>query len=124
MVSMSLESGIFSALTNDAALSALVGSRVYPVIAPQGVTAPFVVYQPIAAIPATTRGEAHEISETLVQFSCYGETYAAATQVRAALVAALDCVAIAGGDSPTLQDERSDYEEAVELHRADADFLI
>lgn len=126
---MSLRTDLFSALSaTGSATAALVGSgaacRVYPVLVKEGAAVPYVIYQPISAAPATTHGEAAQVKHVLVQFSCYGATYEEAVALREAVVADLDNVELAGGDRPTLQDEREGYEPPVDLHRADADFLI
>lgn len=121
---MDIEEHIFARLSGDAALAALVGAKVYPVICPPGTAAPYVIFQKVGTDPATVHDGAGELAHDLYQFSCVGATYAQARAVRAALKAALDGVALASGDIPILSDERHDYESAVDLHRADADFFI
>lgn len=44
MSGTSLEGAIYAALAADAAVSALVGTRIYPVEAPQGTDRPFVIF--------------------------------------------------------------------------------
>lgn len=126
---MSLRTDLFSRLSAaTSATAALVGSgaacRIYPVLEQAGAVAPYVIFQPIAASPATTHGEAAQVKHTLVQFSCYAATYDEAATLREALIADLDNRPLAGGDTPILQDERDGYEVQVDLYRADADFLI
>lgn len=121
---MSIYSELYTALTGNATLAALVSTRIYATIAPSDVVAPFVVYQHIASAPASTHGEAHEIAEEMMQFSCYADTFSEAVSVRTALINALDSVPLPTFGNPTLQDSRTGYEEAVDLHRADADFII
>lgn len=125
---MSLESSIFNALSDVAsATAALIGSgtdcRAYPVQAPAGVTVPYVIFQPISSDPDQTHGGASEIAFDLVQFACFATSAAAARALRDAVVSDLDGAALATG-KPTLQDRRSSYEPAVDLHRCDADFLV
>lgn len=126
---MSVQQAIFAKLSNAlSATSALVGAndscRVYPAIAPAGCLMPYVVYHQIGFQPASTHNEGFGTAHRMFQFSCYAETYAAALEVRDAVVADLDNALLDNGETPVVQDERSDYEEAVMLHRADADFLV
>jgi hypothetical protein len=126
---MSLRADLFSALSAaGTATASIVGSgaaaRIYPVLEQAGAVAPYVIFQPIAATPATTHGEAAQVKHTLVQFSCYAATYDGAATLREALIADLDNVPLASGEKSILQDERDGYEPQVDLYRADADFLI
>ena len=45
---MSVESALYDHLTADAALTALVSNRIYPTVAPQNVTLPYVTFNVIA----------------------------------------------------------------------------
>jgi len=84
------EQALQSRLTSYSGLSALVGTRVYPVIAPQGATRPFVTYQRISGDRMDGMTQAHGIAEPVIQIDCWGNTYtsvkAVAAQVRAALL--------------------------------------
>lgn len=108
-----------------AAISHLAGGRVYPVRAPQGTAAPYVIFQQIGSDPGISRREAAGATHRLFQVACFAATYEAAVALRDAVIEALDSQTLANGDSPTLEDERDgDLDEAVNLHRADADFLV
>lgn len=121
---MSVFEAIYSKLLADETFSPIVDGRIYHVHASQKVRAPYVIITPITSDPAQVHSGASEIKHVLFQFSCFAASFSAAIEMRDALIAALDGVALGNGDIPTLQDERSSFEEAVELHRADCDFLI
>ncbi len=126
---MTASEALFAALSDPAsATSALVGSesdcRIYPEQAPPAVERPYVVFAQIGAQPGTTHNEPFETATRLFQFSCFAITFSAAVALRDAIIADLDNATLANGDSPIFQDERGGYEEAVDLHRADADFLV
>lgn len=126
---MTIAADLYAALQAAAGVTALLGSgdaiRLYPAIAPAGTATPYAVWQHIAAQPATTHNEPTGNQHDYVQVACFAGTWKEATDLRAAIVAALDDVPLtASGPTPVLQDERSEYDTAVELHRADADFLI
>jgi hypothetical protein len=126
---MSAAESIFSALSDPAsATAALVGSdaacRVFPEQAPPAIERPYVVFSQVGAQPATTHNEPFETATRLFQFACFATTFSAAVALRDAIIADLDNATLTNGDSPIFQDERSGYEDAVDLHRADADFLV
>lgn len=125
----SVPAALFAKLSDpSSATSALVGAdaacRVYPEIAPNFAAVPYVVFNQVGFQPGTTHNEGFETATRLFQFACFAKTYAEATALRDAVVADLDNSTLSNGDAPIVQDERSDYEEAVDLHRADADFLV
>ena len=41
---MTIETDLYSAVTGDSGVNALIGTRMYPVVAPGGVTKPFITY--------------------------------------------------------------------------------
>lgn len=126
---MSVQADIFAKLSDSASTtSALAGSgsscRVYPELAPPKALRPYAVVQHIATTPATTHNEAFGNAHRLVQIACFADTFDGAQALRDAIVADLDNAVLASGDAAILQDERSTYEPAVDLFRADADFLV
>lgn len=126
---MALAESLFAKLSaSGSATAALAGvgslTRVYPSLAPVAAVAPYVVYQQVSSIPATTHGEAAQTSHVVVQFSCYAESFLSAQALREAVIADLDNEALAGGERGVLQDIRDGYEAAVDLHRADADLIF
>jgi hypothetical protein len=118
---------IYARLIATAGITAIVGQRIYPLDAPEGETAPHIIYQQLYATPAQSLTGATASAHRLYQFSCFvprASGFAAAQALRQLVINALDGVALSTGDIPTLEDERDDYDEAARLFRADADFLI
>lgn len=123
---MSIESDLYSGLTGHAGLSALISTRLYPDVAPQNATRPYVVYQRIS----TRKFQA--ISGTVVaylprfQFSIYADTALSALNVAAQVQVAL----LAMSDSSVtiyerpLENERTTYEDQSHLFRRDFDAQI
>jgi hypothetical protein len=116
---------LYTLLAADAGLVALVVDRIYPIKAPQNPVAPFVVWQRISAQPFSTHSEATGNQYDLVRVSIYADTYEGADAVADACYDALDNIPLSTGDSPTFK-TRADigFDDAVELHRIDLDFLI
>lgn len=95
-----IETGIAAYLNADAGLTALVGTRIFPVLAPQGVTAPYVIFARAgAARSSTTCGTDKKVAGTW-QFDAYAKTYKTAAQIARALRLALIDYTGLMGDTP------------------------
>lgn len=121
---MSATGDIYVKLAATAGVTALVSTRIYAVSGARDVTTPHIILQQITATPATSHNEGYGSAHRMIQVACFAKTFEAAGAIRAAVIAALDNQALASGDKPTLEDERDGYEESVDLHRADCDFLV
>lgn len=121
---MTLGEAIYAKATSTPALVALIEQRIYPISIQETVRMPHVIWQAIAATPATTHNEPAQKRHTLVQFACFAGTYEEAVAVREAVIAAFDNVTLATGDIGILEDAREDFDEASDLYRADADLLF
>jgi len=87
---MTLEEGLYDHLTNDAGVSALVGTRIYPLVVPQDVALPAIAYQRISG----PRDHAHDgpsgLGRARMQFTFVGTSYSQAKSVAEAVRASLD----------------------------------
>lgn len=86
---MTIEAEIFTRLTTVTAFDDLVAGRVYPLQAPQGVTAPFVVYRQIDAVRDSGMGTDADIVACRIQFDLFAETFDAVKEVQTELRKAL-----------------------------------
>jgi hypothetical protein len=76
-------------LNAHAGLSALVGSRIYPLILPQSPTLPAVTFQQISRVPVHDRSMPDTLVTTRWQWNVNARTYATALPVMAQLKIAL-----------------------------------
>jgi hypothetical protein len=84
-----LAPGLFHLLSTESTIAALVGTRIYPVALPTGPTLPAIVYYSAGGTGDPTL-DTSGLQKLRYTFDCWGETYAAADQVRDALVAFLN----------------------------------
>lgn len=129
---MSVETGIFKLLSGNAAVSSLVGTRIYPLIVPEGATFPSVVYQRIdTARNANTFQNGAELPVARFQLTCWAENFADAAALEKAVRQTLaGFVGLA--DDTTIQaclvtDTRDTWEHEIStlgLFRRDIDFEI
>ena len=86
---MKVGAAIYSLLVNDSAVSALVGTRIYPELAEEGASAPYIVYSVVSNTPSDTK-EGTPIDEAQLEIFSVGNTYAAANDLADKVRAALD----------------------------------
>jgi hypothetical protein len=125
---MSLESELYARLSGYGGLSALVGTRIYPVRLPQNVALPAVTFQKVTAIRPSNFGVDTGDVRYRIQIDCWasampGETAGAnkvAAQVRAALKR------YRGGNIQDcfLENEQDFYDDSAELYRVILDFVV
>ena len=87
---MTVEATLYTRLSTFAGLAALVGTRIYPLILPEGVAYPAVTYQRVATPPREScMGVDVGLVRPRIQITVWGDTFAAvkaaAEQVRQAL---------------------------------------
>jgi hypothetical protein len=81
---------IYSILTEDAGVSAVVGSRVYPQVAAQGAAFPFVVYVLQDNTPSDTKSGVSTLDEIRYDIVAAAETYSALSSLTERIRLALD----------------------------------
>ena len=127
-----IEEALHTRLTTGghAGIAALVGTRVYPQLADENATLPFLVFQRISGPRVPDLAGPTGLAQPRFQVDAYSESYLTAknvaTQVRLALdgySATVDGVMIHG---VTFVDERDLFESATDpkLHRVSMDFRV
>lgn len=114
------EAVLRAALVGNAAVSSLLGTRIYPVLAPASAALPFVTWRRSGIDREQTLGGPMGMPRVSVEYSIYGVTYEEARQVADAMRRVLDGY---GGTSDntevkqtSLEDESDDF---VQLAGAD-----
>jgi hypothetical protein len=87
---MSIKTALYSILTNDAGISAIVGDKVYPSAAPTSALCPFIVYTIISDVSTKTMGGATNLTKYMVQISCFSFDSITNTALVSALKSCLD----------------------------------
>ena len=123
-----LEAGLYTYLTAQSGVTALIGTKLYPVTAPQGTTLPYVVYSKIDTRPVQALGQAAGMATSRLQFDAYAATPLAAKNLIQALRVALDGKQGAWGStvigSSLWLNEIDLYEQETASHRIAVDFDI
>ncbi len=84
-----IDEAIYSILTCDVGVSALVGARVYPIIMPQDGTLPAIVFSRIATDRELSHSGSIDVTKGVFQISCFSETPFGAKQLAKAVYSAM-----------------------------------
>ena len=87
---MGIESDLYGYLSTYAGLTALISTRIYPLVAPQNVTKPYCTYQKISLERKYSHGGYSGLQRPRLQVSCYAETYEQSRAVADQVIAALE----------------------------------
>jgi hypothetical protein len=87
---MTISSDIYSLLTNDAGVSALTSTRVYPMNIPQNATLPAITYTQVSENPQVNLEGENALRATRYQFDCFSTTYTGAHALGEALKTAME----------------------------------
>lgn len=123
-----IEEAINSRLAGYAGLSALVSTRIYPVIAAQGATPPYVVHSRISGVRESAMGADTGVARARVQVSSYGLTYSSAKNVAKQSRLALQRYSGTIGADEILaifvENDIDLYEEDTRLFHVASDYLV
>lgn len=109
-MSASAETDLYAALSGRAALTALVGTRIYPDAIPEGSLLPAIVYQRSSTTPTTTLLNVTVAEEVLFAISAWSETRTSCESVADEVVAAL------AASSNPYANRSTGYDPEVGLH--------
>lgn len=112
---MSVESDVYTAITGDAGMSALIGTRLYPGVIPQQATYPAAAYFVVSEVPAASHG----CVEVRVQVSLFATTYAGVVALRSALVSLIESVS-----HWRYETGPDNYEDDLSLHMKPVDVIV
>lgn len=120
--------GLYTLIANDASVSADIGTRLYPVRAPQQPTLPFLLMRRISEINEARQDGAGSMEDGRFQFDIYAESSVVADRIFRNLRSLLDGyngtsegVTI---ESIFFDNAQDDYEADVSDYKTMADFMV
>lgn len=123
---MSIETELRDKLLADGTVSGLVGTRIYPVVLPQGVTYPAIAYSRVSGERLHHLGGASGRGLPRISFSMWGRTYTEAYSVADAVRHVLDGfngLLTTIKASVLIENEMDDYDDTVQKHRVNQDYF-
>lgn len=121
---------VYAQLSGFSALTALVGTRIYPVEAPANAVRPYVVFFTVSNVRVNHLSGPAEVTNPRLQIDGYAARYIDAQAIAEQVRAALDGFAGTSGGVEVLAvtciDGRDFYEDSANppLHRASLDFSL
>jgi hypothetical protein len=87
---MTIESALYSHLSTKASITALVSTRIYPQVAPESATYPFITYTVLSESHDHSMGGATGLTNPTIQIDAWADTIANRVAVSEAIRNALD----------------------------------
>ena len=116
---MSIKADLYLHLKNDSGVSALVGERIYPMIAPQDVMTPYITYQVVNDNSNQCVGGDVYQNDTRLQVDVWDVKYSKVDEIKEAVISAL--IGFKSSNSISAMDE---YEDETKLYRQLIDFKL
>ena len=95
---MEIGKGIYYILANNSTVSATVGTRIFPLVAPITTIFPFVVYDIYNDDPTIDKDGPSTLDKLDIRITAYGETYTVVDRLGEAIRTALDRTIQVGGE--------------------------
>jgi hypothetical protein len=123
---MTFEEELYSYLSSHGGLSALVGNRIYPGDAPQGVVPPYCASLKIFSDREYSHDGYSGLEHVNIQISCFSLTYLQSIQIAKLVTLAIEAWPLANNNvQAAFQKGTKDlYADRVELHDCEVEFLI
>lgn len=115
---MSIETTLYSTLSSASGVTALVSTRIYPMVAPDTATTPYITYQVISGSAHNLLQGAPSTERKVIQINCISNSYANAKAIAAAVKAAINPA------TGYLVSDGDDYFSATEKYRVRLDFSL
>jgi len=87
---MEIGKAIYNILSTNSNVSTLVGTRIFPNVAPQETRFPFIIYDVTGVQPNDTKDGPSTLDTNDVMISCYSETYTQASDLAQKIRVAMD----------------------------------
>lgn len=118
---MAIGEDVYTELSGDAGLTALVSTRIYPAWLPQDTTMPAVSFSKISErVQNTIDGEV-ALRNHMYQFDVWADTYSEAHSIATALIAAM---AAASLFKSYRLGQTELYEPEIDIHRVSVDYSL
>ena len=116
-----VEPKIYTLLSGDALIAALVATRIYPVILPQDVTLPAISYSRVSGGQVNSFDGYSDLENPRIQIDVWGETYASVQALAALVHTVMDGATTFGA---LLESDMDFYEDDTLIYRVSMDFSV
>jgi hypothetical protein len=117
-----MEQALYTRLSTYAGLVALVSTRIYPLVAPQNATKPYITYSRISTQREYSYSGYSNLQRVRFQISCYAETYAAAKAIAIQVMAAVE--AWTAVQAAFVENQTDLFEKETKLYHVPVDIFV
>jgi hypothetical protein len=117
-----IETVFRSALTSATSVTAIVGTRIYPLVLPTDPTLPAIEFTFVAGLNIPTM-DSMGVQKYRVEVNCWGDTYGDAVSLRYAVVKALSGYTSCNSSIQYLMPQ-DDFDDDLLQYRATAEFYV
>ena len=112
-----IQTNLYTVLTSDASLSAKIGSRVYPLVAPQNPVCPYIIYLRVSKKDTADINGVSSLDAGRFQIDIWAKSYKESVEIAKLVEATLSGKA-------ELINQMDDYDGEVKLYRQICEYLI
>lgn len=128
MTAANMEQALYSILSDDTAVKALVAARIYPSIIPPDAALPAIAYQRVSAMRVKSHGGPSSLARPRFQITCLARSYGSARAVADATRGALDGIKKTVGNvwvqAAFVQNEFDTFTVEDDLYTVRQDFYV
>jgi len=117
-----IEQKIYTVLTTSTGISALVGSRIYPIVLPQNPTYPAITYQRVGGRRFNSLNGYSELENPIIQIDVWGGTHAAVIDLGDRIITALHGSTVLKATAPN--SPLDIYEDEISVYRRSIDISV
>lgn len=121
---MAIETALFTLITGDAGVSALIGTRMYPSLMPPGATLPCVVYDEVNTETVVRADGDSGLRTAQYMLHYWATSYSGVKAGKAAIVAAINGYQGGAIDRIEVNAMRDDYEPDTQYYRQIIEFEV
>jgi len=114
---MTIETDFYATLQTNAGVTAIVGAKLYPHVAPEGTAAPFLTYHMVVGTPFNQISKTTTLEKKRIQINCWSDSYAGAQTLAEAVKTALN-------SDGHLALEIENYVDEAQLYRRIIDWMF
>lgn len=122
------EQALYAILANDTAVSALVGTRIFPNVIPQDVALPVLAYMRVSGARTNSQTGPSQLARPRFQITCLSRSYSEAKTLAAAVRRALDgykgAIASVDVQGVMIQNEFDTFTDDDDLHTVRQDYYF
>jgi hypothetical protein len=126
-----IETDLYTYLKSYAGLTALIGTNIFPLVKPQGILIPYILFQKVSNKRETTHGGFATLQKSRIQIDCFADRYITegstigAKNIAEKVIEAIEAWPGASKIQAVLPENETDfYESETQIYHIPIDFFV